>query len=351
MTWFEWLEIIYAYCTTAEPVQNWRPIAASANVVIAVAYFWIPMDMAIVFRRWRSEIPFPWLWAGFAVFIIACGTSHVAHAFHALRQSTPYTLIELVILLVTAGVSLITAVGFTLILPRIMTLTAPSEVKKRLEAEVDRATADLARALETERLLLLEVHHRVKNNLQVTSSLVGIHLRQLPPEHQEPFKALRERIIAMAAIHNQLQDTGVRSLSAAEFMDQLCRKLKVAYAREDISHRISGGDLGVSFEQATPFSLVMNEVLTIIFKNHFSPENGSNIVITFGGSGDTHMITIADDGEAGLQTEQASSVSTMLITSLAAQLKADIKWTHTEGVGNTFVAAIKDPGELFLETR
>ncbi len=66
-----------------------------------------------------------------------------------------------------------------------MTLTAPSEVKKRLEAEIESATRDLAQALETEHLLLMEVHHRVKNNLQVTSSLVGLHLRQLPPEHRE----------------------------------------------------------------------------------------------------------------------------------------------------------------------
>jgi len=212
MTWFEWLEIVYAYCTTAQPVENWRPIAVSTNIVIAVAYFWIPTDMAIVFLRWRREIPFPWLWAGFALFIIACGLSHVAHAFHSLRQATPYTAIELAILVVTATVSFATAVGFTIILPKIMTLTAPSEVKKRLEAEIDKATGDLARALEAERLLLLEVHHRVKNNLQVTSSLVGLHLRQLPPEHREPLQALRARIGAMADIHNQLREAGVRSL-------------------------------------------------------------------------------------------------------------------------------------------
>tara|TARA_R110002020_G_scaffold475558_1_gene710935 strand:+ start:55225 stop:56277 length:1053 start_codon:yes stop_codon:yes gene_type:complete len=348
MSWFEWLEIIYAYCTNAEPVQNWRPLAVSSNVVIAVAYFWIPTDMAIVSRRWRREIPFPWLWTGFAVFIIACGLSHVAHAFHALRQSTPYTAIELAILIVTAGVSLMTAVGFTIILPKIMRFTAPSEVKKKLEAEIDRSTSDLARALETARLLLLEVHHRVKNNLQVTSSLVGLHLRQLPPEHRKPFKALQERIIAMAAIHNQLRDTGVRSLSAAEFMDELCKKLKVAFAREDIVHRISG-DLSVSFEQATPFSLVMNEVLTIIFKHHFSQENGSQVVITFGRSSDSHNISIVDDGKAQIRMDQNSRESTMLVTSLAAQLNADISWSPEAGVGNTFNAAIKDSAELVLD--
>ncbi|WP_375590290.1 sensor histidine kinase [Hoeflea alexandrii] len=343
MTWFEWLEIVYAYCTTAQPVENWRPIAVSTNILVAVAYFWIPTDMAIVFRRWRTEIPFPWLWTGFALFIIACGLSHVAHAFHALRQATPYTAIELAIMAVTAGVSLATALGFTIILPKIMTLTAPSEVKKRLEAEIDKATGDLARALETERLLLQEVHHRVKNNLQVTSSLVGLHLRQLPAEYREPLESLRARIGAMANIHNQLREAGVRSLSAEHFIDELCQKLKVANAREDIIHEIFGGDLNLSFEQATPFSLVMNEVLAIIFRHHFAQGNGSRIVITFDSSSDAQTISIVDDGRAWDQNEGHSDISNKLINSLSAQLNADISWSHPIDGGNAFELILNFP--------
>tara|TARA_R110002020_G_scaffold132437_1_gene295756 strand:- start:7530 stop:8270 length:741 start_codon:yes stop_codon:yes gene_type:complete len=246
MTWFEWLEIIYAYCTGAEPVQNWRPIAVITNLVVAIAYFWLPTVMAIVFRKWRREIPFPWLWTGFALFIIACGVSHVSHAFHAVRQVTPYSAVELAIMGVTAVVSLATAIGFTFVLPRIMSLTAPSEIKKRLE-EVGKATIDLQQSLKTERLLLAEVHHRVKNNLQVTASLVGLHVRELPPESRDALEGLRTRIRAMADIRNQLQETGVRSLSAARFMDELCQKMSLAFGREDIAHVIPGGGLGDIF--------------------------------------------------------------------------------------------------------
>ncbi|WP_420409713.1 sensor histidine kinase [Hoeflea sp.] len=336
MTFFEWLEIIYAYCTSAEPVANWRPIAISTNVAIALAYFWIPTDMAIVFYRWRREIPFPWLWAGFAVFIISCGVSHLAHAFHALRQATPYTGIELSILMFTAAVSLVTAVGFTFILPRIMTLTAPSEIKKRLEAEVEKATADLEQALETERLLLLEVHHRVKNNLQITASLVGLHLRQLPSEHREPLEVLRSRIYAMADIHNQLQEAGVRSLSAGQFMDELCRKSKIAFGRDDIIHTMLGDDWSVSFEQATPFSLLMNEVVSKIFKHAFADGAGSRIEIRFSHNEGLNRTSVSDDGLRIAYDENGVEIDAKLILSLAEQLGARVSWTEVPGGGNTF---------------
>jgi two-component sensor histidine kinase len=336
MTFFEWLEIIYAYCTSAEPVANWRPIAISTNIAIALAYFWIPTDMGIVFYRWRREIPFPWLWTGFAVFIIACGISHVAHAFHALRQTTPYSVIELSILVVTAVVSLVTAVGFTFILPRIMTLTAPSEIKKRLEAEVEKATADLEQALETERLLLLEVHHRVKNNLQITASLVGLHLRQVPPEQREPLEVLRTRIYAMADIHNQLQEAGVRRLSAGHFLDELCRKSKIAFGREDISHTLRGDDWRVSFEQATPFSLLMNEVVSQIFKQAFADGAGSRIEIRFSQNEGLNRTSVSDDGSRIVYDGAAVKIEARLIRSLAEQLDARISWSELPEGGNEF---------------
>ncbi|MEQ8479241.1 MAG: sensor histidine kinase [Hoeflea sp.] len=336
MTFFEWLEIIYAYCTSAEPVANWRPIAISANIAIALAYFWIPTGMGIVFYRWRREIPFPWLWTGFAVFIIACGVSHVAHAFHALRQATPYTAVELAVLAATAAVSLVTAIGFTVILPRIMTLTAPSEIKKRLESEVERATADLEQALEAERLLLLEVHHRVKNNLQITASLVGLHLRQVPLEHRKPLEVLRARIHAMADIHNQLQEAGVSRLSAGRFMDELCRKSKVAFGREDVTHSLRGDDWSVSFEQATPFSLLMNEVVSQIFKQAFADGAGSRIEIRFSRNEGLNRTSVSDDGSRIVHDGAEVEVEAKLIRSLAEQLGARVSWTELPDGGNEF---------------
>ncbi len=130
----------------------------------------------------------------------------------------------------------------------------------------------------------------------------------------------------------------MRSLSAAQFMDELCRKSKMAFAREDIVHQVFGPDLNVTFERATPFSLMMNEVLTVIFKRHFAQGRGSKIIITFSYEAGRHKVLIDDDGSAHSVGEEDSDVSTKLIKSLAVQLNADVSWSHVAGAQNEFTA-------------
>lgn len=162
-----WLQLMYDICASASVPVYWREIAFASNVATALAYFWIPAVMAVVFTRWREELPYRFLWIGFVLFIAACGLSHLAHAFHVIRARTPYTWPELAVILVTAAVSLATAGAFTYLLPRILKLASPAQARRRMEDAVQRATADLQQAVEHQRILLLEVHHRVKNNLQV----------------------------------------------------------------------------------------------------------------------------------------------------------------------------------------
>lgn len=125
---FEWLQLLYAICTSGEPSARWREIAFAANLATALAYFWIPAVMAVVFLRWKEELPYRWLWIGLVVFITACGLSHVMHALHVLRATTPHSRAELAILVGTAAVSLATAAGFTVLMPRILALASPAEV-------------------------------------------------------------------------------------------------------------------------------------------------------------------------------------------------------------------------------
>ncbi len=55
-------------------LRAWREIAFGANLATALAYFWIPAVMAVVFLRWREELPYRWLWVGFVLFISACAS-------------------------------------------------------------------------------------------------------------------------------------------------------------------------------------------------------------------------------------------------------------------------------------
>ncbi len=339
MTFMEWLQLAYAVCTSADAPPNWREIAIVANLTIAVAYFWIPLAMIIVFFRWKREIPFPWLWGGFVVFIVACGTSHIVHAFHALSEQTPYNTSMLNILIFTAAASLATAVGFTFIMPKIMALTSPSAALDRLEAAVAEATGDLEAALAHEKLLMREIHHRVKNNLQVTASLVNLHLRRSKLPDTSEFDALRSRITAMADVHMQLESVGARPLSVSGFCKSLGDKLQISHGRGQVALRISGPDFEVSLDHAASLALILNEVLSNAYTHGFAPRSPGTIAIELGRNAHEQTISISDDGR-GRSGANPPGIGTLLITSCAVQLGAAIEWLDRPEGGTSFLLTI-----------
>ncbi len=170
----------------------------------------------------RQELPFPWLWGGFVIFIVACGLSHLVHAAHAIAARTPHNWFALSVMIATAVVSLITAAFFTYLLPRILKLTSPAATRVRLERAVEAATRDLQEALRHERVLLREVHHRVKKQPAVygkphqPASEAGDARNRI-----RIAVAARDRVEAMAAVHAQLEDIGTATLRAKPFAEQL----------------------------------------------------------------------------------------------------------------------------------
>lgn len=336
----EWLRYVYEVCTSAPPPAYWREFAILANLGTAFAYFWIPAVMATVFTRWREELPYRWLWIGFVVFITACGLSHVVHAIHALTDESPHGWPELAIMGGTAVVSLATAAGFTSLLPTILRLASPAAARRKLEAAVEKATAELQQALEHERLLLLEVHHRVKNNLQVTASLVNLQVRRSTGPIAE-FEALRDRIMAMAAVHEQLQDVGTTMLRARPFVEALARSMKDARGEPDVVIDVTGPDFEVRLDHAASFALIVHEVLANALQHAFRGRQSKVLTIALEREGDRKSVTIRDNGVG--MAGGPDGVGKTLIKALAVQLDARVTWDAGQDRGVAFRMAFGGP--------
>lgn len=315
----DWLQLLYAICTSGEPPARWREIAFATNIATALAYFWIPAVMAVVFARWREELPYRWLWIGFVTFITACGLSHVVHAIHLLRDQTPHTWPELLVLIFTAVVSLITAAGFTYLLPRIMRLASPARARRKMEEAVEQATAELQAALEHQRILLLEVHHRVKNNLQVVASLISLHMRDQKGEPPEGLADLRERIEAIASVHGQLQVVGASTLRALPFVHSLASS--IASARGGNAQiDVRGDDFVVPLDHAASFALIVHEVVTTAQER--TRPGGASVEVHLRAQGPRRILTVT--GPAG---KAPDGIGRKLVTALAVQLDATIDWS------------------------
>ena len=340
MNFVEWLQFVYAVCTSNEAPRQWRQLAIMANMAIAIAYFWLPVVMAVVFARWKREIPFPWIWGGFVVFIAACGTSHIVHALHAVSEQTPYSIQKLAVLVATALVSLATAVGFTFLLPRILKLASPAAARERLEHAVNLATADLEAALQHEKLLLREIHHRVKNNLQVTASLINLHIRRSQLPDTSEYRALRDRVTAMGDLHTQLQDVGSQPLSVKKFAVSLCDKLLASHGRQNVRTEVVGTDFEVSLDHATSLALILNEVISNALRHAFPSERGGTIRIELSEDQVGKKVLISDDGIGGRPQTETQGIGSVLISSLAVQIGSKFEWIDRPHGGTAFLLTI-----------
>jgi hypothetical protein len=140
------------------------------DVAIALAYFAIPAAMLWVLRDREDDLAYPWLWMLFMAFIVACGMTHVAHAW-SMITGLEYLSAHLVIGAITAMVSVGTAIAFINVLPQIRQLPSPSKQKAELERLVAQKTKE-------KDALIKEINHRVGNQLQTISSMIAVETRR-----------------------------------------------------------------------------------------------------------------------------------------------------------------------------
>jgi hypothetical protein len=126
--------------------------------------------MAVVLRHRKDDIPYPWLWTLFVTFIVACGLTHVVHAWSAIT-SVEYLWAHAIIGLFCALASVGTALAFAFILPQIKLLPSPAQQRAELEKLVAQRTSEKDQ-------LIREINHRVGNQLQIISSMLSVESRR-----------------------------------------------------------------------------------------------------------------------------------------------------------------------------
>jgi len=194
------LEALLAVCTSSTSLF-W--VVVISDFSIAAAYFAIPVTMAIVMRHRREDIVYPWLWALFVAFIMACGLTHLVHVWSAAVGTQNLGLLASVEL-ACAAASVSTAIAFALVLPEIKMLPSPARQRELLEAAVAERTKE-------KDLLIREINHRLGNQLQVLHSLVSIEERRAEADETlEVLGRIRSQLETMSEEH--------RARSAANYL-------------------------------------------------------------------------------------------------------------------------------------
>jgi two-component sensor histidine kinase len=167
----------------------------------------------------------------------------------------------------------------------------------------------LKHSLAEKESMLLEIHHRVKNNLQVILGLLDMTSRRSKSrEAAEVIKEVHAKINSMALIHNELyREENLESIDMRGFTLMLFNQLARLYESPGVDFRLKGEAVRLSLERAVPFGLVLNELLTNAFKYAFPEGRG---ILECDMRQDKGMVTVVISDSGGGLPEDVDPYST-----------------------------------------
>ena len=185
--------------------------------------------------------------------------------------------------------------------------------------------------------LMQELHHRVKNNLQLLSSIFSLQSRAITDSDAlEAVKSSENRVNAMAIIHQKLYSkTEVSNINGREYFHDLISQLAESFGYELDNDNIivEIGDFEIDLDKVISLGLIVNELVSNSFKHTFSEVLNPKLHIRIEQTDEDLLIEIKDNGK-GFNREDvcSNSMGLNIIETLSRQLRATIKWDIDPGV-------------------
>ncbi|MFC4314125.1 sensor histidine kinase [Steroidobacter flavus] len=202
------------------------------------------------------------------------------------------------------------------------TVAAVRDITLRRETE-----QRLRESLQEKEILLKEIHHRVKNNLQVVASMLALQADKAVAEAQSPLEDCRQRVMSMALVHEKLY--GAKDLQRIDLGD-LTREIATMLISECVGPAIrtqfTVEPIAIDIERAVPASLIINELMTNSLKHAFKGRAAGLLSVSVRRCEDDHVwIEVADDGVGGVQADSIRTGRTLgmtIVRNLVKQLDA-----------------------------
>ncbi len=211
----------------------------------------------------------------------------------------------------------------------------------------------LREAQTRQELLIKEIHHRVKNNLQIIASLLNLQANRIRlPEARAEFASARDRVRALATLHRYLYSEGdLQTLNMRSFLQELCAQLSQAIGEKQggrITLHIEAPEIAMATDQAVPLALVVTEAISNAFKYAFPGGRPGHVRVSLSelGQGMARLV-LEDDGvgipagRAETETGVRDGLGIQLIRGFSRQLGAQLDVREEGGTRYTLTFPLR----------
>jgi two-component sensor histidine kinase len=204
-----------------------------------------------------------------------------------------------------------------------------------------RKNALLQKQNEEKEFLLKEIHHRVKNNLEIVSSLLALQSSRIhDPKIAEALQKSQQRVHSISMIHQKLyQGKSLSTIEMKDYFEDLGSHVLSTFGADDRVHIVyTMKPTELDVDQAVPIGLIVNELLTNAMKYAFPGNSPGQVVINFKEVSNIIYLSVSDNGVGrnGMANPSGTGFGTQLIQLLTQQLDGKMHLSYTSGMSVSF---------------
>jgi two-component system, sensor histidine kinase PdtaS len=209
----------------------------------------------------------------------------------------------------------------------------------------------IEKQLKEKEILMGEIHHRVKNNLQIISGLLNLQSRHIAdPNALQAVREGRNRVKSIALIHQQLyQRESLTAINLKHYLKDLMQSIDQSFrdSGKEITHQVACPELLLDVEAAVPIGLIVNELVTNSYKHAFHQKNKGIITLQIEADEPSMQLIIQDNGDGlpeGFNLQEQKSFGLKMINTLVNKLKAS--FTIEQDSGAKFILHIPNYSDI-----